>query len=132
MELPITLPADHPLRLGNFTSAHLGTFESALTASAIAFNRVSGCPSPLAVARNAAIRVSTSASHSPRRLLARVRRCQRGASAELPTSRRRGVRTLHERRQEYPYARSTRHSSNELTQPSLLPFVALFVFRASK
>src|SRR5258705_6796277 len=31
MELPITLPADHPLRLGNFTSAHLGTFESALT-----------------------------------------------------------------------------------------------------
>src|SRR4051794_24638455 len=31
MELPITLPADHPLQLGNFTSAHLGTFESALT-----------------------------------------------------------------------------------------------------
>src|SRR5258705_11549712 len=34
MELPITLRADHPLRLGNFTSAHLGTFESALTAAA--------------------------------------------------------------------------------------------------
>jgi len=33
MELPITLPADHPLQLGNFTSAHLGTFESALTFS---------------------------------------------------------------------------------------------------
>jgi hypothetical protein len=31
MELPITLPADHPLQLGNFTSAHLGIFESALT-----------------------------------------------------------------------------------------------------
>ena len=31
MELPITLPADHPLQLGNFTSAHLGTFKSALT-----------------------------------------------------------------------------------------------------
>src|SRR5258706_10166255 len=31
MELPITLPADHPLRLGNFISAHLGTFESAFT-----------------------------------------------------------------------------------------------------
>ena len=31
MELPITLPADHPLQLGNFTSAHLGTFELALT-----------------------------------------------------------------------------------------------------
>ena len=34
MELPITLPADHPLQLGNFTSAHLGAFESALTATA--------------------------------------------------------------------------------------------------
>src|SRR5215469_1722180 len=34
MELPITLLADHPLQLGNFTSAHLGTFKSALT-----FNR---------------------------------------------------------------------------------------------
>jgi hypothetical protein len=32
MELPITLLADHPLQLGNFTSAHLGTFKSALTA----------------------------------------------------------------------------------------------------
>src|SRR5215510_10773328 len=31
MELPITLLADHPLQLGNFTSAHLGTFKSALT-----------------------------------------------------------------------------------------------------
>ena len=31
MELPIPLPADHPLQLGNFTSALLGTFESALT-----------------------------------------------------------------------------------------------------
>jgi hypothetical protein len=33
MELPITLLADHPLQLGNFTSAHLGTFKSALTTS---------------------------------------------------------------------------------------------------
>ena len=42
MELPITLPADHPLRLGNFTSAHLGTFESALTLnrSSRAYSRV--------------------------------------------------------------------------------------------
>src|SRR6476620_10596010 len=31
MELPIPLPADHPLQLGIFTSALLGTFESALT-----------------------------------------------------------------------------------------------------
>src|SRR6516164_1996732 len=31
MELPITLLADHYLQLGNFTSAHLGTFKSALT-----------------------------------------------------------------------------------------------------
>jgi hypothetical protein len=31
MELPITLLADHHLQLGNFTSAHLGTFKSALT-----------------------------------------------------------------------------------------------------
>lgn len=37
-------------------------------ASAIAFNRVSGSPSPLAVA-HAATRISTSASHSPWRVL---------------------------------------------------------------
>src|SRR5262245_391417 len=35
MELPITLLADHPLQLGNFTSAHLGTFKSALTPNAL-------------------------------------------------------------------------------------------------
>src|SRR5215831_10348322 len=35
MELPITLLADHPLQLGNFTSAHLGTFKSALTAALV-------------------------------------------------------------------------------------------------
>src|SRR5262249_23625558 len=49
MELPITLRADHPLQLGNFTSAHLGTFKSALTRTSVAsfgspFSRKVRCP----------------------------------------------------------------------------------------